>query len=181
VFAWTENGREAGVGEEGELLVRGPTVMKGYWGQPEKTAEVLVRDPRPGSLGDPVYRSGDLVKLRPDGDLDFLGRRDHQIKSRGYRIELGDIEAALHAHPALVEAVAVAVPHEEWGKAIVACVVPRDGERPTETHIKKHLLSRIPRYMIPVRIEFRAALPRNPNGKIDRPKLQQEAEAIPLT
>lgn len=180
VFAWTEDGRVAGVGEEGELLARGQTVMKGYWGRPDRTAEVLVRDPRPGSLGDPVYRTGDLVRLRPDGNYDFLGRRDHQIKSRGYRIELGEVEAALNAHPSLVEAVAVAVPHEEWGTAIVAHVVPRHAEEPTASQIKKHLVSRIPRYMIPARIEFREALPRNPNGKIDRPRIQSEAEATPL-
>jgi amino acid adenylation domain-containing protein len=180
VFALTEDGRVAGVGEEGELLARGPTVMKGYWSRPEKTAEVLVPDPRPGSLGDHVYRTGDLVRLRPDGDYEFLGRRDHQIKSRGYRIELGEIEAALNAHPSLVEAVAVAIPHEEWGKAIVAHVVPRNGVDLSQSHVKKHLLARIPRYMIPARIEFRGALPRNPNGKIDRRKIQQEAEATPL-
>jgi amino acid adenylation domain-containing protein len=175
VFAWTEHGRVAGVGEEGELYVRGPTVMKGYWARPEKTAEILVRDPRPDGYGDPVYRTGDLVRLREDGDYDFLGRRDHQIKSRGYRIELGEIEAALNAHPSLAEAVAVAVPHEEWGTAIVACVAARDGEAVTVTELKRHLVSRIPRYMIPARIEFLDRLPRTANGKIDRQKLQQEA------
>src|SRR5439155_12810242 len=150
-----EDGRVARVGEEGELFVRGPTVMKGYWGRPERTAEVLLADPRPGAGGDPVYRTGDLVRLRPDGDYDFLGRRDHQIKSRGYRIELGEIEAAMNAHPSLAEAVAVAVPHDEWGKAIVACVVVREGEAVSVTEIKRHLVARVPRYMIPARIEFR--------------------------
>jgi L-proline---[L-prolyl-carrier protein] ligase len=175
VFAWAADGRVAGVGEEGELYVRGPTVMKGYWARPEKTAEMLVRDPRPDAYGDPVYRTGDLVRLRPDGDFDFLGRRDHQIKSRGYRIELGEIEAALNAHPSLAEAVAVAVPHEEWGKAIIACVAIREGQTLTSTEIKRHLSTRVPRYMIPARIEFRDRLPRTSNGKIDRQRLQEEA------
>src|SRR5205085_9511895 len=121
----------AGVGEVGELYVRGATVMKGYWNRPDRTAEVLVPDPRAQGLADPAYRTGDLVRLRADGDYDFLGRRDHQIKSRGYRIELGEIEAALNAHPGLAEAVAIAVPHEEWGTAIVACVALRDRERLT--------------------------------------------------
>ncbi len=177
VFALTEDGRVAGVGEEGELFVRGPTVMKGYWGRPERTAEVLLADPRPGAVGDPVYRTGDLVKLRPDGDYDFLGRRDHQIKSRGYRIELGEIEAALNSHPGLAEAVAVAVPHHEWGKAIVACVAAKDGSAVSVKEIKSHLAARIPRYMIPTRIEVRDRLPRTSNGKIDRQRLQQEASA----
>jgi amino acid adenylation domain-containing protein len=175
VFALGEDGRVAGVGQEGELYVRGSTVMKGYWGRPERTAESLVRDPRPGSLGDPVYRTGDLVRLRPQGDYDFLGRRDHQIKSRGYRIELGEIEAALTSHPSLAEAVAVAVPHEEWGSAIVACVAVREGEAVTPNQIKRHLVSRIPRYMIPSRIDILERLPRTSNGKIDRRRLQQEA------
>ncbi len=153
VFALTEDGRVAGVGEEGELFVRGPTVMKGYWGRPERTAE----------------------RLRPDGDYDFLGRRDHQIKSRGYRIELGEIEAALSSHPALAEAVAVAVPHEEWGKAIVACVAPKDGLAVTVKEIKGHLAERVPRYMIPSKIEVRDHLPRTSNGKIDRRRLEREA------
>jgi len=177
VFAWTDEAAEAGVGEEGELLVRGPTVMKGYWGRPERTAESLIPDPRPGGYGDPVYRTGDLVRLRPDGDYDFLGRRDHQIKSRGYRIELGEIEAALNAHPALAEAVAVAVPHEEWGTAIVACVCLRDGEGLSATELKRHLAGRVPRYMIPARIEFMATLPRTSNGKIDRQALQRQVTA----
>lgn len=175
VFALREDGAVAGVGEEGELFVRGSTVMKGYWGRPERTAESLVRDPRPESRGDPVYRTGDLVRLRPDGDYDFLGRRDHQVKSRGYRIELGEIEAALTSHPSLAEAVAVAVPHDEWGSAIVACVSVRQGEAVTPNQIKRHLISRIPRYMIPARIDILERLPRTSNGKIDRHRLQQEA------
>src|SRR5205823_5696246 len=141
------------------------------------TADMLVPDPRPTAYGDPVYRTGDLVRLRPDGDYDFLGRRDHQIKSRGYRIELGEIEAALNTHPALVEAVAVAIPHEDWGTAIVACVVLRDGEENgvSPTGIKRHLAERVPRYMIPARIDVLDKLPRTSNGKIDRQRLQQEA------
>ena len=149
--------------------------MKGYWGRPDRTAETLVPDPRPDGYGDPVYRTGDLVRLRPDGDYDFLGRRDHQIKSRGYRIELGEIEAALNAHPGLAEAVAIAVPHEEWGTAIVACVALRDGERVTATDLKRHLAGRVPRYMLPARIEFMESLPRTSNGKIDRQALQRRA------
>jgi amino acid adenylation domain-containing protein len=180
VFAIGEDGAVAGMGEEGELFVRGPTVMKGYWGKPERTAEMLVKDPRPEAYGDPVYRTGDLVRLRPDGDYDFLGRRDHQIKSRGYRIELGDIEAALNAHPSLAEAVAVAIPHEDWGTAIVACVVARDGVRVGITELKRHLASRVPRYMIPARVEILERLPRTSNGKIDRTRLKEEASRQPI-
>lgn len=175
VFALKEDGSMAGIGEEGELHVRGPTVMKGYWGQPEKTAEVLVPDPRPGRLGDPVYRTGDLVRLRSDGEYDFLGRRDHQIKRRGYRIELGEIESALGADASLAEAVVVAIPHEEWGKAVIAYVVPREGEVRTVNQIKRSLVTRIPRYMIPDEVQVAPALPRTSNGKVDRQRLVQAA------
>ncbi len=99
-------------GQVGELLVRGPTVMSGYWGDPERTRARLIPSPIDRHHGDPVYRTGDLVEELADGDYRFLGRRDNQIKSRGYRIELGDIEAALNAHPDVVEAAAIAIPDE---------------------------------------------------------------------
>jgi acyl-coenzyme A synthetase/AMP-(fatty) acid ligase len=127
-----------------------------------------------------VYRTGDLVRLRPDGDYDFLGRRDHQIKSRGYRIELGEIEAALSAHPAVAIGVAVAVPHEEWGKAIVAFVVRIDGQEVTEGDLRRHLGRRLPRYMIPVAINLVEELPRTSTGKVDRQRLAGRAEAATL-
>lgn len=176
VFALREDGSVAAPGEEGELLVRGPTVMKGYWNRPDRTREVLIPDPRPGSLGDPVYRTGDLVRLREDGDYDFLGRRDHQIKSRGYRIELGEVESALNAHASVVAAAAVAVPHEEWGKAIVAFVELRDGEVLTESEVKRHVATRLPRYMVPARVQAIGRMPRTSTGKLDREGLARMAQ-----
>jgi amino acid adenylation domain-containing protein len=178
VFAVRDDGSPAGVGEVGELYVRGPTVMKGYWNQAEKTAEALVRDPRLPYRQDLAYRTGDLVRLRSDGEFDFLGRRDHQIKSRGYRIELGEVEAALNAHSGLMEAVAVAIPHEDWGSAIVACVVPKEGvEPPTPNQVRRHVAQRLPRYMVPIRVELMDALPRTANGKVDRQRILNDAMA----
>jgi amino acid adenylation domain-containing protein len=181
VFAVRDDGTIAGVGEEGELYVRGSTVMKGYWNRPEKTAEVLVATPLGGELPDPVYRTGDLVRLRPDGDYDFLGRRDHQIKSRGYRIELGEIEAVLAAHPAVATGVATAVPHREWGKAIVAFVVPKEGDPVTEAELRRHVGRRLPRYMVPTQIRVVHELPRTSTGKVDRQVLAREAETATLS
>lgn len=174
VFAIREDGRPASVGDEGELYVRGSTVMKGYWGQPDRSADVLVPDPLRPELKDPVYRTGDLVRLRPDGAYDFLGRRDDQIKSRGYRIELGEVEAALNADPRLDVAVAIAVPHDDWGKAIVAFVVPKDGDV-TEMDVKRQAAQRLPRHMIPARVQVREALPRTSTGKVDRRTVSSEA------
>jgi amino acid adenylation domain-containing protein len=175
VFAVKGDGTEAGVGEEGELYVRGPTVMKGYWNRPDRTAEMLVPNPLSDDLPDLVYRTGDLVRLRPDGDYDFLGRRDHQIKSRGYRIELGEVEAAIQSHPAVLEGVAIAIAHDEWGTAIVACVVAREGEALSEGEIKRHIARRLPRYMVPARVDVLSGLPRTSNGKVDRQALSQRA------
>ncbi|MCI0634003.1 MAG: amino acid adenylation domain-containing protein [Actinobacteria bacterium] len=173
VFAVTDAGALAGVGDVGELYVRGATVMRGYWGRPDKTSEVLAPSPLPAHAGERAYRTGDLVRLRPDGDYDFLGRRDHQIKSRGYRIELGEIEVALRAHPALADAVAIAVPHDGWGTAIVACVVPSRGAAIAASDVKRHVAERLPRYMVPSSVEVLDELPRTSTGKVDRRRLEE--------
>jgi amino acid adenylation domain-containing protein len=178
VFAVRDDGEAAGMGEDGELYVRGSAVMKGYWGRPDLTATALVQHPLNPHVPELVYRTGDLVRLRPDGDYDFFGRRDHQIKSRGYRIELGEIEAALHAHARIQDAVATAVPHEEWGTAIVAHVVPKAGGDLAENEVKQHVARLLPRYMVPARVEIRAALPRTSTGKVDRQELSEQASIV---
>jgi amino acid adenylation domain-containing protein len=173
VFAVRDDGTLAGVDEQGELFVRGPTVMRGYWGRPEATADVLLPVPMGRGSGRIAYRTGDIVRLRADGDYEFVGRRDNQIKSRGYRIELGDVEAALNSHPAVDEGVALALPHPDWGTAIVSCVVPDDRQTITERDLKVFLKSRLPRYMVPVRIEILSELPRTSTGKVDRVRLTE--------
>jgi acyl-CoA synthetase (AMP-forming)/AMP-acid ligase II len=180
VFAVAADGGAADVGQEGELCVRGATVMKGYWGQPAKSAAVLVPDPR-SYLSDLVYRTGDLVVLQPDGFYHFLGRRDHQIKSRGYRIELGDVESALFTHPDLDESAVVSVPHDEWGSAIVAWVKPRDGVEVTEVDVRRHVAGRLPSSMVPMSIRVVEQLPKTSTGKIDRPLLTERAKELRLS
>jgi len=155
--------------------------MMGYWSRPEQTAAALVDDPFARGSQVRVYRTGDLVRLRPDGAYDFLGRRDHQIKSRGYRIELGEIEAALASVPGAREAVAVALPHERWDTEIAARVVLAPEASATVTVIKRHLSDRIPRYMIPTVIELVDELPRTSNGKIDRRRVSEELISSRLT
>lgn len=179
VFAVAPDGRAAAVGQEGELYVRGATVMKGYWGQPDRSAEVLVPDPL-SYHPDLVYRTGDLVKLQPDGHFHFLGRRDHQVKSRGYRIELGDVESALSTHPDLDESAVVSVPHDEWGSAIVAWVTPRDGVEVTELDVRRHVAGRLPSYMVPASIRIVEQLPKTSTGKIDRPLLTVRTKELRL-
>jgi amino acid adenylation domain-containing protein len=167
VFAVTDDGRLADRGEVGELHVRGPGVMQGYWGDPERTARALVADPT-GAKGR-VYRTGDLVRELADGNLVFLGRRDAQIKSRGYRIELGEVEATLLAHPSVLEVAVVAVPDELVTNRLRAVVV---AEGATGPELAGYCRRRLPRYMVPEEFSFVDALPRTSTGKIDHRSLE---------
>lgn len=172
VFAVREDGGVAGPGEVGELYVEGPTVMQGYWNDPERTAKALVAHPGAHESRGRAYRTGDLVCEDDDGELRFLGRRDAQIKSRGYRIELGDIEAALYAHPAVVECAVMPVPDELVTNRIKAFVVLREPLR--EPELARFCASRLPRYMVPDVFEFRDGLAKTSTGKIDRQQLTPE-------
>ncbi|WP_432190134.1 amino acid adenylation domain-containing protein [Streptomyces sp. Tue6028] len=168
--ALTDDGRPAGPGEVGELLVCGPTVMRGYWNDPEGTDRVLVPAP-PGARWPLAYRTGDLVRTGEDGMFVFLGRRDHQVKTRGYRVELAEIEAVLHAHPAVDECVVVPVPDELVGNRLVACIVA--AEPVAASALSRACRERLPRYMIPDRFEFVDALPRTSTDKTDRRALTE--------
>jgi amino acid adenylation domain-containing protein len=172
-----EAGRPLDEGQAGELLVRGPTVTRGYWGDPERTNRALVPDPRPDVAPGLVYRTGDLVRTRADGNYEFIGRRDHQIKSRGHRIELGDIESALLAHPDVRECVVVPVPDEHVTNLIRACVVA-DADEAT---LRAHCHATLPRYMVPDQFDFHDTLPKTSTGKVDRQALGRAAADQDLT
>ena len=165
-FAVRDDGQLAASGDVGELYVRGPTVMRGYWGDADKTARALVQDRLGGSPDSPLYRTGDLVTQDGSGHFRFLGRRDAQIKSRGYRIELGEIESALYAHPAVGECAVVAVPDPLVTNRIKAYVAAREPVEPAD--LLGFCRSRIPGYMVPESVELRPALPKTSTGKIDR-------------
>jgi amino acid adenylation domain-containing protein len=164
VLAVREDGAPCGPGEIGELLVRGPTVMHGYWGDAERTSLSLV--PHPEDLPGPVYRTGDLVTADADGVFSFIGRRDAQVKSRGYRIELGEVEHAVGAHPDVVECAVVAVPDELLTNRLKAYVVARDGL--DSSRLVDFCAKRLPAYMLPSEVAFVAALPKTSTGKTDR-------------
>ncbi|HSF86490.1 MAG TPA: amino acid adenylation domain-containing protein [Acidimicrobiia bacterium] len=172
-FVVDEHGNEVEKGQVGELLVRGPTLLRGYWGDAERTRSRLVPDPRDPEFGDPVYHTGDLVEELEDGNYRFLGRRDHQIKHRGYRIELGDIETAINAHPDVVECAVVPVPDEFVSNRIKAFVAVK-AEIP-EVDMINHCSGLVQKYMIPEDFYFRENLPKTSRGKIDRTGLQSEA------
>jgi acyl-coenzyme A synthetase/AMP-(fatty) acid ligase len=143
--------------------------MQGYWGDPEKTGRSLVPDPLGAHQGSSVYRTGDLVVENEAGDLQLLGRRDHQIKSRGYRVELGDIESALYAHPKVTECAIVAVPDPMITNRIKAYAVVRDGI--DRQDLVRFCALRLPRPMVPDTFVFLDALPKTSTGKIDRQAL----------
>lgn len=173
VFALSSSGTAAAEGEEGELYVRGSTVMKGYWNRPQDTAKVLVPNFLGGDAGEVVYRTGDIVRQLPGGDYQYVGRRDKMIKSRGYRIELGEIETVLNAHSHVVEVAAIAVADEKIGNRIKACIVTTGVLKQRE--LEYFCSQRLPRYMLPEIWEMRSELPKTSTGKIDRAGLERES------
>jgi amino acid adenylation domain-containing protein len=175
VFAVTSDGRRVSrPGEEGELYVRGPSLMRGYWGQQAKTSEVLVPNPLRASGDELMYRTGDLVTLEPAGNYVYLGRRDSMVKIRGYRVELGEVEAALYRHPAIREAAVLPVSDELLGSRLRAVVIADAGANLTREDALDHCRQWLPSYMVPDVVEFREALPRTSTGKVDRAGLALE-------
>jgi len=179
VFGVTSDGRRVSrPGEEGELYVRGPSLMRGYWGQPAKTSEALVRNPFRAEYDELVYRTGDLVTLDPAGNYAYLGRRDSMVKVRGYRVELGEVEATLHRHPAIREAAVLPVPDELLGSRLRAVVTADSSSNLTRESVLDHCRRWLPSYMVPDIVEFREEMPRTSTGKIDRAGLTQELTEV---
>ncbi len=163
------HGRPVPVGVPGELHIGGPGVARGYLHRPELTTQAFVPSPiseLPGTL----YRTGDRVRWRPDGLLDYLGRADQQIKIRGHRIEPGETEFVLAAHPAVAQC-AVVVCGSGSDASLVGYVVPRGGIRHDPAMLREHLAKQLPPYMVPTAIVFLDVLPLNANGKLDRAAL----------
>jgi len=161
VWAQRPDGRQAGVGETGQLMVHGPTVMLGYWG----------REPQ-----GPVYATGDNVRVLADGVFDYLGRLDQMVKVRGHRIELGDIEAALGSHPEVDRAAVVAV-GSGLATRLVAFVLVEPGGEVALMPAKAWLADRLPPYMTVDEVRPVPSLPRTANGKVDRTRLREAVTA----
>ncbi|PTL74997.1 non-ribosomal peptide synthetase [Vitiosangium sp. GDMCC 1.1324] len=159
------------VGVAGELYVGGDGLALGYLNRPELTAEKFVTHPFSTEPGAKLYRTGDLVKYLPDGNLEFLGRGDSQVKVRGFRIELGEIEAALAKHPGVREVVVTARDDGPNGKWLVAYVVPRQGVGLEVGEVRSFLKGSLPEHMVPAAFVWLETLPLTPNGKVDRKAL----------
>jgi len=175
VIAIDEAGRPVFTpGREGLLYARGSNVMQGYYGRLSESAACFISNPLASGRDEKLYCTGDWVTLDDKGDFMLIGRKDHMIKTRGYRVELGEIETVMVTHPAVSEAVALAIPDEAIGNAIHAIVIVNNSNPVTSTELKRHCAEKLPSYMVPEEIEVCETLPRTGNGKIDRQRLLSE-------
>jgi amino acid adenylation domain-containing protein len=157
------DGSTVSPGDEGELVVKGPGVMVGYWNLAEQNAAAFLVDPD----GTPWYKTGDLVVEDPKDGYIFHGRRDRMVKRRGYRVELGEIEAGLATHVQAKEVAVVALPDKDAGVKIKAFLSLKDGVKPSIIEMKAFSMEKLPKYMVPDVFTFLEALPRTSTDKID--------------
>ncbi|HEY4588674.1 MAG TPA: amino acid adenylation domain-containing protein, partial [Thermoanaerobaculia bacterium] len=160
-------------GFEGEMVIGGAGLARGYLGRPDLTAERFVPDPFAESPGERLYRTGDLARRLSGGELEFRGRVDQQVKVRGFRVELGEVETALRALPSVRDAAVVAREAQGGGKQLAAYVVPREGDAPRIGQLRAELQERLPDHMVPSSFAFLPELPLTPSGKVDRRALAQ--------
>ena len=180
-YVLDRQGRPQPIGVPGELWIGGDGVARGYLNRPELTAERFVENPL--VPGERLYRSGDLVRWSPEGELEYLGRIDEQVKIRGHRIELGEIESRLLEHPSVEEAVLVAR-RDEAGHSFLAAYLT--GQSVADADLRRHLSETLPEYMVPSSFTFLEALPLTPNGKVDKralpePVTRSEEQSSPAT
>jgi aspartate racemase len=161
------------VGAAGELHIGGICVATEYWNRPELTLQKFIPDPFSLDPEARLYKTGDVVRTLPSGELEYLGRTDEQVKIRGFRVELGEIEEVLARHPLVREAVVVAVDDERRGKSLVAHVVCAEESVAKGPNLREHLHRTLPDHMMPSAFVFAHTLPKTPNGKIDRRALSE--------
>ncbi len=168
IFDQETSSNRLGPGETGELAVRGPQVMQGYWKQPEETAKVL---------HDGWLLTGDVACMDADGYFSIVDRKKDMIITGGMNVYPRDVEEPLYQHPKIKEAVAVGLPDERWGEAVKVYIVLRDGQTATEQEIIDYCHTRMARYKVPKYVEFRAELPKSLVGKVLRRQLIAEEQA----
>ncbi len=181
VYVLDRNSGPVPVGIPGELYIGGDGVAAGYLNRPDLTRSSFVPNPfthdATAKVRRKLYRTGDLVRYRRDGNLEFLGRTDQQVKVHGLRIEPGEIEVMLLQHPDIREAAVVALPNHAGETQLAAFVAMREGYMSSGDELRRFLKNRLPAYMIPASFHFVDSFPLTPNGKIDRPRLRESEPA----
>jgi amino acid adenylation domain-containing protein len=168
IYILDARGEPVPIGVAGEIHIGGAGVARGYLNRPESTAQRFVNDPFSDDLDARMYKTGDLGRWRSDGNIEFLGRNDFQVKVRGFRIELGEIEARLVAGPGVHEAVVLAREDSAGGKRLVAYVTEHPGAELSPTLLRGQLSTVLPEYMVPSAFVILKTFPLTPNGKLDR-------------
>ncbi len=164
-------------GVAGELYLEGDGLARGYYNRPDLTAERFIPSPFNEKPGARLYRTGDVARYCPDGNIEFLGRTDDQVKLRGFRIELGEIEWVLTQHPGVRDSVVVARENAAGDKQLVAYIVPMNGEDVGIHELRSFLQEKLSAYMVPSAFVFLDSLPLTPNGKVNRRALPEPDQA----
>ena len=159
------------IGAAGELHIGGVGLARGYLNWPERTAAKFIPDPFDASPAARLYKTGDMARYLPSGEIEFVGRRDFQVKIRGFRVEPGEVEAALAKHPGVRDVVVVAEIRGDDDKRLVAYFVAAPAQRPTPAQLRSFLQEKLPPYMVPASFVMLEAMPLTPNGKVDRKAL----------
>jgi amino acid adenylation domain-containing protein len=168
--------RPVPIGVPGELYLAGDGLARGYYGRPDLTAERFVPNPFAAPAGARMYKTGDLARFLPDGNIQYLGRIDNQVKLRGFRIELGEIEAVLLRHPAVQSAVVMAREFGAGDQRLVAYYVAKAGAEVSANDLRAHVKASLPEYMVPSAAVQLEHLPLTPNGKVNRRALPEPAQ-----
>jgi amino acid adenylation domain-containing protein len=170
IYLLDEKLRPVATGVSGELYIGGDGLARGYLAQPEITAERFIPHPFSENSGERIYRTGDMARYRENGEIEYLGRVDHQVKVRGFRVELGEIEAVLRQYPQINDVVVMAREEVLGDRRIVAYLVSSE-EDLSLNDIRRFLSVKLPEYMMPSSLVTLSALPLTPNGKVDREAL----------
>jgi amino acid adenylation domain-containing protein len=168
IYILDKNLQPQPVGIAGDLYVSGPGLARGYLNRPETTAEKFVRDPFRNEPDARMYKTGDLARYLASGEIEFAGRTDDQVKIRGYRVELEEIEAVLGSHAGVREVVVAALENAAGEKTLAAYVVPSREQVPTASELRLYLKQKLPHYMVPSAFVLLEAMPKTPNGKVDK-------------
>ncbi len=171
IYIVDENNQPVKSGEIGELIVKGDSLMAGYWDNPEKTS-AAIQSVNINNQQSDFYFTGDMVYLNDDQQIIYVNRRDNMVKTRGFRVELGEIESVLHQHELIHQSAVVAIPDEVIGNKLIAFYVTVDNREIDNEDIVEFCADNLPTYMLPAKIIQMKSLPRNTRGKIDRERLK---------